>query len=448
LAEKIRKTGDLHTYTFVQRFDTCKGLLGELFSIFTPIEPNSPDTTNVSVCIRSSPTQASNKNGTTLILESDFCVIKELDPETLEPIGIAHQSTLHPLLKGPMSCAYSMTDPQTGDVFNYNLEFGRCATYRVFSVNAASGTTDILATITGQNTFPAYIHSFFLTEDFVILCIWTSYVAAGGIRVLWEENFLDALCPFDPAQKVRWLVVDRRHGCGLVAEFEGPAAFCFHTVIAWQQPNSVGGEDIICDLPEYPNLDIIHKFYYSNLMASGQDTEQTLFTEDAKRPIPASQDTRSEISTNTLSPSTIYFLPSTQAELQMTMPSPLTGEIPTTNQHYATKPNRYIYTIIDRGLPNFFDGISKADTSSQSAIFWDNPRGHTPGEAIFVNDPNGAEEDDGVLLSVVLDGFRGMSYLLCLGARDLREVERVDVEAVVGFGYPGGYFKADGAEKG
>jgi torulene dioxygenase len=118
-----------------------------------------------------------------------------------------------------------MTDPQTGDVFNYNLELGRYATYRVFRVNAASGTTVILATVTGPNTFPAYIHSYFLSDDFVILCIWTSYIAAGGLRVLWEKNLLDAICPFDPTQKVRWLVVDRRHGRGFIAEFESPARF-------------------------------------------------------------------------------------------------------------------------------------------------------------------------------------------------------------------------------
>jgi hypothetical protein len=48
--------------------------------------------------------------------------------------------------------------------------------------------------------------------------------------------------------------------------------FAFHTVNAWQQPNPSGSEDIICDLLEYPNLDITHKFYYSNLMSSAQDS--------------------------------------------------------------------------------------------------------------------------------------------------------------------------------
>lgn len=53
------------------------------------------------------------------------------------------------------------------------------------------------------------------------------------------------------------------------------------------------------------------------------------------------------------------------------------------------------------------------------------------------------EEDKGVLLSVVLDGVKGESYLLVLDARDLREVARADVGRgrVVGFGFHGVHVK-------
>lgn len=54
-----------------------------------------------------------------------------------------------------------------------------------------------------------------------------------------------------------------------------------------------------------------------------------------------------------------------------------------------------------------------------------------------MRDPAGRAEDDGVLLSVVLDGDRGKSYLLCLDARDMTEVGRAEVDGVVGFGFHG-----------
>lgn len=97
--------------------------------------------------------------------------MKELDLEILELIEIAHQTSLHPDLTGPLSCAHSMTDPATGDVLSYN------PTCWVFKTALTTGKTEILATITGPGVEPAYIHSFFMTGDFVVLGIWGARLA-------------------------------------------------------------------------------------------------------------------------------------------------------------------------------------------------------------------------------------------------------------------------------
>lgn len=52
-------------------------------------------------------------------------------------------------------------------------------------------------------------------------------------------------------------------------------------------------------------------------------------------------------------------------------------------------------------------------------------------------DPTGLNEDDGVPLSVVLDGNTIKSYLLCLNAHDLTELGKVDVNGPVAFGFHG-----------
>lgn len=51
--------------------------------------------------------------------------------------------------------------------------------------------------------------------------------------------------------------------------------------------------------------------------------------------------------------------------------------------------------------------------------------------------PGGVKEDDGVLLSVVLDGFSRKSYLLCLDARTMLEMGRAEMDFAVGFGFHG-----------
>lgn len=63
--------------------------------------------------------------------------------------------------------------------------------------------------------------------------------------------------------------------------------------------------------------------------------------------------------------------------------------------------------------------------------------GQTPGEAVFVPDPKGQEEDDGVLLSVVLDGLKGKSYLLVLDAKTMLEVARAEMEVPMPLGFHG-----------
>ena len=113
-----------------------------------------------------------------------------------------------------------------------------------------------------------------------------------------------------------------------------------------------------------------------------------------------------------------------------------TLELPSVNPSCVGKRHRYVYGLVDRGLSTFVDGIIKLDCDSKSIQVW-STQGHTPGEPVFVPDPNGEVEDDGALLSVVLDGFSERSYLLILNARDLSEVARAEVGVAIHHGFHG-----------
>ena len=56
---------------------------------------------------------------------------------------------------------------------------------------------------------------------------------------------------------------------------------------------------------------------------------------------------------------------------------------------------------------------------------------------MFVARPGGEDEDDGVLLSVVLDADAERSFLLVLDAADLRELARAEVPHHIPFGFHG-----------
>jgi torulene dioxygenase len=444
IRENAARTGKYGWITFAQRRDPCIGIFGKLMSIWNPA-PTDPANINISVTLRPDYPGLESKRECgkseddvkSLWAASDVAVMKELDPETLEPIGVARQTTLHPALTGPLSCAHAMKDPDTGDLLNYNLDFGRYAIYRVFKTSS-SGETDILATITGPGVEPAYVHSFFMTADYIILGIWGARLAWYGAKVIWEQNMLDAFSPFDENVPVKWFVVDRKHGRGLVAEFESPALFCFHTVNAWQEENAKGGVDVICDLMGYVNLDIMHMMYYSNLVPT-EDSAASMQSKDASRWAPQVHRYRlRDVGPTSLARGESKIQ---QAELILKTPKQTTGDLPTLNPRFKMAENRYLWSIVGRGLSTFFDGISKYDFKTGEVLFWKNPQGHTPGEAIFIPNPDGFAEDEGILLSVILDGFKETSYLVCLDARNMEEIGRAECDWVVGIGTHGAHVK-------
>ena len=64
-----------------------------------------------------------------------------------------------------------------------------------------------------------------------------------------------------------------------------------------------------------------------------------------------------------------------------------------------------------------------------------------PGEPVFVSGPQARDEDEGVVLSVVLDADRGNSFLLILDAQSFGEVARAEVPQHIPFGFHGEYVR-------
>lgn len=444
LLETVRTTGKLDGVTFAKQRDPCESFFHKVMSMFKPA--SNPQNVGVTLSINMPGGQYPHKgvpatNGhsndiKTLYMKTDAPVFNQVDPETLEPKGICYQKKLHPKLAGQLSAAHAEIDPATGDVFNFNLEMGYKCTYRIFHTSASTGKTEILATFPGK---PAYLHSLFLTQNYVILCVWNSYISWSGLSVLYHKNILDSIAPFDPSSKAQWYVVDRA-GKGLVAKFDSDPFFCFHTINAWEEPSSSDAKatDIICELSMYDNLDVIHRFYYDNLIST-HDASKAYTGKKRLSTLPHHARFRLANIDPKRMPSR-----SLPAELVFKADSMVSTELPTINPSHLTRKHRYTYGVTDRLKSSFIDGIAKFDNVTQKAIFWEKDA-HTPGEPIFVADPEGTEEDDGVLLSVVLDGVEGKSYLLVLRAKNLVELGRAEMQGPMSFGFHGAY-KAAGRE--
>jgi len=449
--EQIRRTGDLNGFCFGQKRDPCESYFKKMTSLFVPavtslLGMDSKDKSLPNTGVTVSPNfpglkssrpkdQRRNPELRSLWLKSDNEVLKEIDPETLESIGVAGQKDLHPSLSGPLAAAHAKTDPVTGDVFNYNLNFGNKVAYRVFCVSASTGKTTILAKITDAEA--AYIHSLFLTENYVILCVWNSHIAAGGMKMLYTRNLLDAISPLDPNVRPKWYVIDRKNDMGVVATYTSDAFFCFHTVNAWEErPSGQDGRtDIVGDMTMYDNLDIIKRFYYENMKGTAPGSRDYIGTKgDTSRPRLARWRLRDVLASNEAP---------REAICEWEAPKTYSPELPTCNPKTFTHPHRYVYGVTDSGQSTFFDGLVRVDMERRQELIW-REHAQTPGEAIFVPDPNGKGEFDGVLLSVVLDGNRGKSYLLCLDPKTMKEMGRASLEKAVGFGFHGNHLPTKG----
>ena len=111
-------------------------------------------------------------------------------------------------------------------------------------------------------------------------------------------------------------------------------------------------------------------------------------------------------------------------------------ELPRIDDRRVGQRYRVIYGV--GAGDGMFDRLLKFDLAAGSVAEWSQPGRH-PGEPIFVARPGGTEEDDGVVLSVVLEPERGASSLVVLDAASFTEIARARVPQHIPLGFHGAY---------
>jgi carotenoid cleavage dioxygenase-like enzyme len=193
--------------------------------------------------------------------------------------------------------------------------------------------------------------------------------------------------------------------------YEGPAFFAFHHVNAFED-----GDDIVLDMCSYEDASIIDTLYLDRLRAG-----------DA---VPLALPTRYRIGLGT-------------GDVEVRRLSEESLELPRiAYERHNGVDYRYTYGVgaRDRSGGDFLNQLVKVDVTTGRVLTW-SEEGCYPGEPVFVAAPTaapGAEgEDDGVVLSVVLDSARGSSFLLVLDARTYEVLARADVPHAIPFGFHG-----------
>ena len=368
--------------------DPCRTFFSRVMTVFNPPQPGENAVVNVA------------KLADKYIAMTETPLPVEFDPKTLATLGVVQYDDP---LDGQVTTAHPHFDSERGVGFNHMLSFGVQTTYRLYSLTDTE--RHVIATIPVQR--PAYIHSFGMTENYLIL-------AEFSLRLYRLFDLATGKRPF--IENFEWrdedsifYVVAKDNG-QIVAKIPADPFFAFHHINAFEQENSV-----IVDVCAYDNARLIDELYLEHLHSM-----------DGLNEIPQVRR---------------YTLPLNGSRADYRLLTEENLELPRINYHQHNGHDyRYIYgTGIRHGTVDFLNQLVKVDVSTGEALLWHEP-GCYPGEGVFVPAPNAKSEDDGLLLSVVLDSTQSNSFLLILNAADFSEVARATVPQHIPFGFHGQFF--------
>ncbi|KFX98243.1 hypothetical protein V490_02393 [Pseudogymnoascus sp. VKM F-3557] len=411
--------------------DPCKVIFGAFQNNFrdgiNPVGSVSSDTVTVSF-ITNFPGLDRNVSGTehgpfvTLVKTTDGNSLQQLDPVTLEPIEQFTYQTTNVNITDGKTCAHP-AHGKSGELYQYMLDVGATPpVYNIFEVNAL-GKGNILATITDAPA--AYIHSVFSTENYVILIVWQSDFGKETSKPYY--NVLDNIKDWDPERKTLFYVVDKVKG-GVIAKYTSETFFAFHEINSFEDSDG----SIVIDLPVMKTNAFLEAARIKNLRTYVGHPNAT-----APHDLAGTfrrfrlQDYAHGIQTN----GTLVTRPAvTDFELDFKSGN---IELPRINQAYHGKPYQFAYGIHVKERGFFTDSLVKIDTHTRRTNIWKPRTPHLPSEPVFVANPKGTCEDDGVLLTMALDANRKQSVLVVIDAQNMKEIARAEMPLVAGFGFHG-----------
>jgi carotenoid cleavage dioxygenase-like enzyme len=369
--------------------DPCRSFFKRATTMF---RPNLTDNCNVNL----------TRLGDEYIAMTETPLPVAFDPETLDALGVAYKPP------GMHATAHPHHDPESGELIAYVTHFGPRSEYRLYAQRDRSHQRRIGSARAAE---PSYMHSFAMTERHLVLVAFPLVV--NPLSLAFSGRPFIANYRWKPELGTRVLVFDRDSG-ELTADCEAEARFSFHHVNAFER-----GSELVIDMAAYDDATIVESLYMDNIRSG-----------------PPSESAQARLLRYRVSPADGIVIEEEMSDAMLELPR-------IDYRERNGRPYRYVYGVganRDGDAPDFVDQLVKIDVESGAEQSWFEP-GSYPGEPVFVPSPSPDRgEDEGVLLSVVLDGATGSSYLLVLDAQGLDELGRARVPHHIPFGFHGQYF--------
>jgi beta,beta-carotene 9',10'-dioxygenase len=383
--QKAMETGRITYGEFAT--DPCRSLFNRVSNLFFP-EPADNGLVNI----------ARMAGRFVALTESPLPVA--FDPQTLETLGFPKYEGA----KGHITTAHPHHDPERDAVVNYVTKISRTSAYNVHSMAPGSMRRTLIGSVKVKE--PAYMHSFGMSERYVVLAEFPRFFQPISLALKRAPYIANSR--WKPEKGARFLLLDKQTG-KVAGAYQAEAFFAFHHVNAFEQ-----GDALVVDIAAYRDDAIIDKLLLDQL--KGPDGGR-MPRQELRR----------------------YRLPRGGSSAEYEVLSDETIDLP--RIHYAQRNGhdyRFVYGLGTRKdrPDDFINQVVKVDVRERRARVWFED-GCYPGEPVFVPAPDAKGEDDGVVLSVVLDANRSTSFLLILAAGSFEETARAEVPHHIPFGFHG-----------
>ncbi|KAI9095566.1 retinal pigment epithelial membrane protein-domain-containing protein [Phlyctochytrium arcticum] len=375
-----------------------------------------------------------------VVLSTDSSLLQEIDAVTLNPKQALEYKNINPAFLGQTAAGRCMHDDEKGCMINYTMraEGSRTATYTFFQIMDNDFFDPPGHVIASMQAPLTHAHFFALTEHYIVLvCFPYKMNWKMGVRnaVPWifgappaTPSSMQQDLQFDSEGTTTFHVVDRNRR-EQVCVFESGPCFALNMVNSFE---SSDGQNIYIDMNAYHSDEILRCWQLQNLR-----------TEEMP-PFPEAS-VRRYCLTNIAEASILYKSNKTKNQgVSFTHRTDYSLEWPRINPKFQSRRYQYAWGLtIDphkRRLTNvIWDTIVKSDLDGTILKEW-RCDGCYPGEPVMVPKPNGSHEDDGVILSVVLDTHaKNTSFLLMLNASNMAETARVTLPFHIPFGFYGAW---------
>lgn len=374
--------------------DPCRSMFGRVMAMFSP---KITDSAKVSVA----------KIADRFMALAETPLQVEFDPATLEAVGVFNYEER---LTGQMTTVHPQFDFEQNQVYNVVTRYHRISHYNIYRMSNGGPPQQVGSLPVKQ---PAYMHSFGMTRNYIILAEFPLVVNPLHL-LLWLKPFIENF-RWTPERGTPFWVINRHTG-ELVGRYQSDAFFAFHHVNAFER-----GDELVVDIDAYPDPGILKAWYLDRM-------------QQASQPLPFGQLRR-------------YTIPLKGQEARYEVISDACLELPRFDYDRLNMSGdyRYVYGVSmnPAGPRWFYDQLVKIEVQTGQTEVWREENCY-PGEPVFVGAPGRLAEDEGVILSVVLDAQRGSSFLLVLDAVSFTEIGRAEILHPVLFGYHGAYFEDGG----